>query len=377
MRLSGTLITKRTRSFSRHRSKNWITWQAVFWGRSLSRSSRFWVSRWVFLLGTLIGQTTGSVDAERYGPTELMSHVNSFLIFAIPNTFISGALIFALAALTRSTIISFVGAILLLVAYGISSSFLSDVENERLAFFVDAFGARPFDLITKYWTVSEKNTLSVGLDNPDMLMNRLIWMGVGFGILAFTYFRFSFAERNAVNRKKKKDHIQEDSPRPLFIPLQPLPVINPQKGASVAWTQMMRIARSEFWGIITGTAFIVILLAGMLNMGFSLQYSDRFYGLMSYPVTYQVISTIDTRDDVLHSLIAIIVFYSGSVIWKEREADMDQIYDAMPNRTWTVFMGKLLGLIGMVAVIQAVCILAGVVTQLLKGYTTLELDTST
>lgn len=324
------------------------------------------------MLGTLIGQATGSVDAERYGPTELMSHVNSFLVFAIPNTFISGAIIFALAALTRSTIISFVGAILLLVAYGISSSFLSDVENERLAFFVDAFGARPFELITKYWTVSEKNTLSVGLSNPDMLMNRLIWTGVGVGILVFTYFRFSFAERNAVNRKKKKDHIQEDSPRPLFIPLQPLPVIRPQKGASVAWTQMLRIARSEFWGIITGTAFIVILLAGMLNMGFSLQYSDRFYGLMSYPVTYQVISTI--RGTMYVFLIAIIVFYSGSVIWKEREADMDQIYDAMPNRTWTVFMGKLLGLIGMVAVIQAVCILAGIVTQLLKGYTTLELD---
>ncbi|OIN61019.1 M1 family aminopeptidase [Arsenicibacter rosenii] len=324
------------------------------------------------LLGTLIGQTTGSVDAERYGPVVWSAHVNSFLIFAIPNTFISGALIFALAALTRSTIISFVGAILLLVAYGISSSFLSDVENERLAFFVDAFGARPFDLITKYWTVSEKNSLSVGLDYPDMLMNRLIWTGVGVGILVFTYFRFSFAERNAVNRKKKKDHIQEDSPRPLFIPLQPLPVVTPQKGASVAWMQLGRIARSELRGIITGTAFIVILLAGMLNMGFSLQYSDRFYGLMSYPVTYQVISTI--RGTMYVFLIAIIVFYSGAVIWKEREADLDQIYDAMPNRTWTVFAGKLLGLIGMVAVIQAVCILAGIVTQLLKGYTTLELD---
>ena len=323
------------------------------------------------LLGTGIGLVTGATDADRYGAIDWMAHLNSFLVFAIPNTFVSGAFIFTLAALTRSTIVSFIGAILLIVLYGISSSFLSDVENEKLAFFVDAFGARPFELLTKYWTVSDKNTRSVSLGDLQMLMNRLIWMGIGAGLLVFTYLRFSFADRAVrVSRRQRKRMLQEAEDQPLFTPLQALPTVHVYSTNAARLTQLWHIARSEFWGIVTGTAFIVILLAGMMNMGFSLQYADRTYGLMSYPVTYQVIDLI--RGTMYIFLIAIIVFYSGSVIWKERDADLDQIYDAMPNRTWPVFVGKLLGLVGMVAVIQVTCILAGVLTQVLKGYTTIE-----
>jgi ABC-type transport system involved in multi-copper enzyme maturation permease subunit len=280
------------------------------------------------LLGTMIGLATGSMDVERYGPVAWLAHLNSFLVFAIPNTFISGAFIFTLAALTRSTIVSFIGAILLIVVYGISSSFLSDVENEKLAFFVDAFGARPFDLITKYWTVSDKNTRSVGLDTLQMLMNRLIWMGLGAGLLVFTYLRFSFADRAVrISSRQRKRLLQEAEQQPLFTPLQALPTVHVYSTGAARLTQLWHITRSEFWGIVTSTAFIVILLAGMMNMGFSLQYADQTYGLMSYPVTYQVIDLI--RGTMYIFLIAIIVFYSGSVIWKERDADLDQIYDAM------------------------------------------------
>ena len=322
------------------------------------------------LLGTLIGQLTGSVEPERLGPFNLMAHVNSFLIFAIPNTLIAGAFVFMLAALTRSTLISFVGSIVLLVGYLIANSFLADVENERLAFFVDTFGARPFDLITKYWTVIEKNTQSVGLSNPDMLLNRAIWVGVAVLMMVFTYFRFSFAERNS--RKKRKMTAAIEMVKSSFSPLQPLPQVQLNFGPLAQITQFWRITRTDFWGTIKGTAFIAILLAGALNMGFSLQYSDQSaYGLGSYPVTYHVIDVI--RGTMFLFLISIVVFYSGMIIWKERDANLDQIYNSLPHRTWTMFAAKLVAMIGIVAVVLAACMVAGVVTQALKGYTNFEI----
>ena len=331
------------------------------------------------ILGTVIGQTTGSTDPDRYGPIVWSAHLNSFLVFALPNTFITASIIFTLAALTRSTITSFVGAILLLVAYGVANSFLSDIENEQLAYYVDTFGARPYDLITKYWTVSDKNTLSVSLSNPMMLLNRVIWMGFGAALLVFTYSRFSFTEKATTRRairwpftgKSKTPATLPDTATPIFTTLDALPPATQQYGTGAHWAQMLRMAKTDFRGIVTGTAFVCIMLAGLLNMGVSLRFANAGYGNSSYPVTYDLIGTI--RGTMYLFLIAIIVFYSGALIWKERDANIDQLHDAMPHPTWTVFVAKLLAMIGTVAVILLLCVLAGVITQTAKGYSNYEL----
>lgn len=324
------------------------------------------------ILGAWIGQATGATDADRYGPIVWSAHLNSFLIFAIPNTFLAGAFIFMLAALTRSSITAFIGAIVLLVAQLIASTFLSDVENEHLAVYFDALGYGPFQLITKYWTVSEKNSRSVGLTDLPELINRAIWVGVGLLLLVVTYVRFSFEEK--VKKARKRREAIADSAAELgkavFKPLQPLPRVGLNYGWSAQWVQMTRVFKTDFWGTVKGTAFIIILLAGLLNMGFSLQYAGKFYGLSSYPVTYQVIQLI--RGTISLFLFAIIIFYSGAIIWKERDADLDQIYDAMPHRNWSVFVGKFLAMVGIVAIIQVLCILAGMTAQLLMGYSNLE-----
>ena len=319
------------------------------------------------IFGSWFGLITGATDADRYGPIDWLAHLNSFLIFAIPNTFLSGAFIFMLAALTRSSITAFLGAIVLLVAQLIAATFLSDVENEHLAVYFDALGVGPFQLITKYWTVSEKNTRSVSLADGLELLNRAIWIGVGLLLLVVTYVRFSFEEKVKKLRKQRNTSVEDAAGKAVFVPLQTLPRVHIHHGLSAQWTQMFRVFKTDFWGTIKGTAFIVILFAGLLNMGFSLQYAGKSYGLSSYPVTYQVIQLI--HGTIALFLFAIIIFYSGALIWKERDADLDQIYDAMPHRNWSVFVGKFIAMMGIVAIIQIVCIIAGLTTQALMGFT--------
>lgn len=323
------------------------------------------------ILGAWIGQATGATDADRYGPIIWSAHLNSFLVFAIPNTFLAGAFIFMLASLTRSSITAFIGAIVLLVAQLIASNFLSDVEHEHLATYFDALGFGPFQLITKYWTVNDKNTRSVGFSEGVILINRFIWIGIGLLLLVITYVRFSFEEKVQKTRKRRSKQTDEATGKAVFTPLQNLPSVHMNFSTSAQWVQMFRIFRTDFWGTIKSTAFIIILLLGLLNMGFSLQYANKFYGLSSYPVTYQVILLI--RSTISLFLFAIIIFYSGAIIWKERDAELEQIYDAMPHRNWSVFVGKFLAMLGIVVIIQVLCIVAGVSTQLLMGYPNIEL----
>ena len=84
-------------------------------------------------LGTVIGPALGWVDADRFGPFYLETFVNSYLLFILPNMFIAGTIVFALANQWKSTTISFVGALVIIIGYIVSGTLMSDVDNETIA----------------------------------------------------------------------------------------------------------------------------------------------------------------------------------------------------------------------------------------------------
>src|ERR1035441_6092117 len=109
-------------------------------------------------LGSLLAKYMPWADADRFGPIVWAAHWQSILVFALPNTLFIAAVIFAIAVLTRSTVISFLGGLLLLVANGIAGALRSNLQNQKLAALIDPFGDDAFRLLTKYWTVAERNT---------------------------------------------------------------------------------------------------------------------------------------------------------------------------------------------------------------------------
>ena len=112
--------------------------------------------------GILAAKYMPWVDAERWGPVVWSAHLKGILVFALPNGLFIAAIIFAIAVLTRSTVTSFIGSLLLLVGYGVSQALTTNLTNETLAGLIDPFGIRTFALATKYWTVADKNHLTIG-----------------------------------------------------------------------------------------------------------------------------------------------------------------------------------------------------------------------
>jgi ABC-2 type transport system permease protein len=301
------------------------------------------------------------VDAEKWGPVNWQAHLMAILIFAIPNTIFISAVTFAIATLTRSTTASFLGMLFLLVGLAISDTLLSDLANERIAVLLDPFGANAFSQITKYWTVADKNTQVVGLSG-DLLWNRLIWIGVGLAVFAFAYSRFSFAEKMP---KPKKE------PRVLEADHEVAPQMSQLRWSGSPPSRMAQFLgalKTEFWGLVKTTSFVVIVAAAMLNMIPSLIFSAaEGYGNSTYPVTYQVLQVI--FGTLYAFLMAIITYFAGALVWKERDAHMDEIHDAMPFPDWISYASKLLALLGAVALILLAAMLSGMAVQAWEGYT--------
>ena len=99
---------------------------------------------------------------------------------------------------------------------------------------------------------------------------------------------------------------------------------------------------------------------------FSIDRSHWSYGTRTYPVTYRVIDLI--REDVSFFLLIIIAYFSGAMVWKDRERRMDEIVDATPAAEWTFFAARLASLVGIVMMVQAVALAAGTLVQAASGY---------
>ncbi len=321
-------------------------------------------------VGVAVNGATEWMDPERFGPFELQSHINSFLTIVIPNAIFGGGILFTIAILTRSTLYSFISAMVLLVAYIVAGNLMQDIENEKMAALLDPFGFRPFSLITKYWTVDDKNNLSVAFLHPGILWNRLLWMATGLTILVLGYFRFSFAERGRKRRKKKIASSDEADTYGVRL-LGALPKVTPQTGLAITLAQFSRQLRANFLGMIKSVPFILLAFIGLMNTIPSMMYATAGYGTHNLPVTYTMIDII--RGSFYMFVVAILAYYSGALVWQERRAKVNDIYDAMPTKNWTDFLAKFLTMIGTIGILILVSVIAAVIAQSLHGYHRYEL----
>jgi ABC-type transport system involved in multi-copper enzyme maturation permease subunit len=305
----------------------------------------------------LLAKVAPWVDAERFGPIIWKAHLYAVLVFAVPNTFLFAAILFAIAVLVRNEIASFVGALILLVGYGVADGLLQNLDRAEFGALLDPFGIRAFSYATKYWTVADRNSLSLGLSGM-MLWNRLLWLTLGVAVFVFAYYRFSFAEKTT--KAKTPANASTVAPQPL----RPLPQVTFQPNTFQRYLSSIRI---HFLGVINSTVFIVIALLSLANcVPVMILNANQFYGNSTFPVTYAMVELI--QGSFYFFLISLITYYAGVLVWKDRDTRMDEIIDATPTPEWVSYASRLTSLAGVVLILLAIVSLAAVVVQTAYGY---------
>jgi ABC-2 type transport system permease protein len=199
----------------------------------------------------------------------------------------------------------------------------------------------------------------------ELLTNRLSWLGLTLALLTFIYSRFSFNTKNEKVKKVKK--IAED--------LAPNVVFNqnllPTKANKFSFTTYWELVKFETKAVIKNPTFIILVAIGLINLIGALIGFTGPYGAKQYPVTYDVIDVIE--GSFFMFILGFITFYSGVLVWKERDAKINEIQDSTPIQTGTLFLSKLTAIMIALAVVMLMCILVGVITQTLYGYYNYEL----
>ena len=322
------------------------------------------------MVGLMLGSVMPWLDAARVGPFMISPYVFTWLVFLIPNIFITGAFFFALGTITRSMLWTYVGVVAYFILWAISGNLLRDLDNQFIAGILDPFGFRTFALVTKYWTVIEKNTMVLPLENV-LILNRILWISVAVLLLGVTVWKFKFAEPVKKFDKKKAAELAPEEVS--FAPSRSsaLPLSNQNFSRFAYIRQFLNSTAQEFWGIVKSVPFIVIALFGLFNIVGNVLASERMFGTEVHMVTRLMVSAI--QGSMALFMLIILTIYGGELIWRSRQMKVNEYFDALPVPGWVPFVSKLLALVGVIYFLQFLAMVMGILLQFFHGFFDIEL----
>ena len=314
-------------------------------------------------LGVWAGTRMPWLDPVRVGPERFAAYLQPYLTLVLPNLILTTAIFFSLAALGKKMLPVYAGSVILLIGYFVASQFSSDLTVSNLAAMVDPFGGNAITRLTQYWTPFQRNTQLIPFSGV-LLWNRIVWVGIGAAILAVTYVRFSFSHAAIKPKRNAQAEQGLDVPLPAFS--HSLPLTRSTFTFADSFRELISLTRLQFSETVRNVFFAVLVLAGALMAIFSAYGINSPYSTPVYPVTWRMLELGGAGFGLF--ILAIITFYSGELVWRERDAQLNQIMDALPVQRWVLFLSKLFALMLVQVLLVLMVMACGLLVQIGHGY---------
>ena len=335
-------------------------------------------------LGAVLAIYASGMDPTTIGPFRPVAYLTNFAFLAFPNAFFGTALQFWLAARSGRPMAAYVGTFLLIfMGFFIASLLLFSSEMGKV---LDPIGVHfVLSEMSHLWTSYEKSWRLVTLEGV-VLLNRLFWLGVGAAALGLTWLGFGFTHRDERARRGWWRRWRRRSAPPRTAPdeigrgvaaaLRPavaVPLVRRSFGPATQTRAAMAIAWTSFRSMATSWAGLGMLIAIPLLTIVVILDQTAGAGARLIPATPLVIRELTgPLSDELSRWIFVpflIAFFAGELIWRERDAGMDEMTDAMPGSDWVKVAGKFLGIGLLLGLFLVLILSAGVAAQALLGHT--------
>jgi ABC-2 type transport system permease protein len=324
-------------------------------------------------IGIAVGQFMPWIDPQRLGPFSLAPFAWGFAVIVLPNLLFGGALLALFAAVTRSLLMVYIGILAFFVLWIIAGNVTRDLDSIWVAALIDPFGLRAMARTVRYWSVEERNTRLPELAGY-LIANRALWGAVALAMLAATYALFKpMRSGTAGGRRLGKGAkptiaaaATDASAAPVRLQAQPVRRFS----ASTRLAQFLRVFTFDTWGVLRSIPFLVMLLFGIVNFAAGASFVDDMVGTKVYPVTYLMLEAL--QGSFSFFLFLIVTFYAGELVWKERQARLDAVTDALPMPNWVPLAAKCAAVVAVVLVFGIVGILAAMGFQATRGYASFE-----
>jgi len=313
-----------------------------------------------------IGSLAPWTDPTRFEPNHLSAYVVPYLAVALPNLFLTSALLFSLATMTRSMMATYVGVVALLILEVAGVTLTGGLGVP--AAYIDPFGISAVNHLVRYWTPDELNTLGFAVHGV-VLWNRIIWIAIGGAFLGLAYARFRFRtgrQRAVWNRGAEAPFVANPE-----TATHALPTIRPRFDRVTGWAQLRARTRLDMAQIFRSPAYAVLLVLGLFHAATGLHELSPMWGTPSLPVTRLLVQLLNFSFTTIPLIIAL--YYSGELVWRERDRNLHEMIGASAIPDWAYVVPKTLALALVLISTLLVGMVAAIAVQVFHAYTQFEI----
>ncbi len=350
-----------------------VTKSQIVLGRFIGGLLIAWLGYLALPLGMAAGSSMPWVDPETVGPQKLAYYAWNFALFGLPNVFLFSALLFALVTNLRSMMGAYIGAVLLVMGYLVTSATIAEKIEYREAFaHFDPIGIGALARTQRYWTQAELNSRLVDFSGF-MAFNRLWAIGLGLVFLGYTVWRFSMTERAPSKRRLRK--LARRGARDARLAATPALLdggrVVARDAAPSRLVQFMTRLRIEVRQVLTSPGLIVLTLFAVGNTAAGLWLAHSAYGTTDYPTLAGTIGTV--RGGFTLVLLMVAVFYGGELVWRERDRKLDELIDSTAVPSWVMTVPKIVAIFVVLLTLNLAAMLVGMFYQLVGGGSNLDI----
>ena len=332
--------------------------------------------------GMVFGEMAGALapwaDHTRIASGHAWWYWQPFLFIVVIQIFFLGSLFFMVAALSRKIFIVYLQGVAVFMLYLIANAVFAATRSLEHFWsgILDPIGLQLADVLARYWTVAEKNSLlfswSPHVSQGVFLYNRLLWLAVGFIsiVVCYRFFPMSVEALTASAQgrraaKAKRQEAAEALPRRSLV-AAPLPRVHQYFGGRAGFAQFVSLTRVRLTNIMRELPFLAITVLltvfALINGYFAGKINDQNV----YPVTFLMVQAVEGNATLFLFIIA--TLYAGELVWRERDTSFSGIHDALPVGETTDWLSKFVALVVVEGVLLAVILLCGVIMQTAAGY---------
>ncbi|MBB6324560.1 ABC-2 type transport system permease protein [Algoriphagus iocasae] len=317
-----------------------------------------------------LGESILGKENPMIGPTTYWGYANAYFIVVWPNMLAYGLLVFVVVASLRNIYAGFITLILLFFfQVAIDSLF----EGTPVLFaLLDPFGQNAVAYETRFWTISEQNTLQIPVLGL-VLWNRLFWLILSFSLFGLFYKKFQLEQESfsLFPNVGKKKTVKNNSARPLQ-PIQPHTKVSTDFSFPIQLKAMLQLSGTDFRFIAKNRLFYLLALVGLFAMIFAMSRVTNLADMTFLPLTRIVLSVPMFFFSTLIMLLTFI--YAGMLVHRSRMTKSNQLIDTTATSSWVLLGSKILALLYVQILLLCTMMLCGIGLQLYNGYHHFELD---
>ena len=294
------------------------------------------------------------------GPVPVGQLLDGFFTLLIQNLFIIVSIAFSATVFTRKMTGAYVAMFGMVLYFLVSNLSVGDDLPNDLLLLLDPFGVGMVRNGVMLMSIADKNTGYLAYP-PMLFINRILWLGLSFGLIAQAERQFSFMTFRETTGSNK-------------------PVLNPSKTKNsrhwLAWRKafsfapvyspprFLLLARHEFLRMVKQTAFrVVVAFLALLLVVFATLLFDN----PNFPAMLTTARLTALREPLRIYVGLFLMVFSGELVFRERTVNIWAIYDTMPTSTALTMLAKLLAIIGVAALLALSLGATGVLFQVATG----------